>query len=242
MTFIDLSTGPTSLIGLLTADAVKEFSKDGYPPQVVASAVAMMMGIYSIIIGFLKLGFILDFISVPVLSGFMSAAGITICLSQVDSLLGESNVGDGTATIIHDVFAQIRTANVYAAIVGFSGILLLVALQYIGSFWGRRSKILLNLSNCRATVTLVIFTAISFGINKDRQPDDYVFEVIQVEANGIPPPKMVSKVRVSQSRRYLKPMRDSAWSAVRVAFCVGTTYMMAQKQAQVYQIPFSSSC
>jgi len=51
----DLSTGPTSLIGLLTSQAVAELTKNGeYTPQEVASAVAMMMGVYGMALGFLK--------------------------------------------------------------------------------------------------------------------------------------------------------------------------------------------
>lgn len=80
-----------------------DLTKEGYSPQQIGSAVAMGMGIYGMILGFLKLGFLLDFVSTPVLNGFISAAAITIGLGQVDNLLGENNVRDGTAHIIHDV-------------------------------------------------------------------------------------------------------------------------------------------
>jgi sodium-independent sulfate anion transporter 11 len=52
----DLSTGPTSLMGLLTAEIVHSVHEDGYSPQAIAAAVAMCVGIYSMVIGFLKLG------------------------------------------------------------------------------------------------------------------------------------------------------------------------------------------
>jgi len=84
---IDLSTGPTSLIGLLTADVVEDLTKEGYTEQAVASAVALMMGVYGMLLGFLKLGFILDFISIPTLTGFISAAAITIGLGQIANLV-----------------------------------------------------------------------------------------------------------------------------------------------------------
>jgi MFS superfamily sulfate permease-like transporter len=60
--------------------------------------------------GLLKLGFLLEFISLPVLSGFITAIAITIILNQMDSLLGEDNVGDGAATQIHDIFGQLPNA------------------------------------------------------------------------------------------------------------------------------------
>ena len=153
----------------------------------------MMMGIYGMILGFLKLGFLLDFISVPILSGFISAAAITIGLGQVDSLIGEENVGDGTATTIHDIFTNLGTCNPYAAGIGFAGIVLLVGLQYIGGKWGNKSKIIWFLSISRAGIALLVFTGISYGVNKDRG-DDYLFDVSKVKANGIQAPKMVDSV------------------------------------------------
>lgn len=87
LAFADLSTGPTSLIGLLTADVVEDLTKEGYTEQAVASAVALMMGVYGMLLGFLKLGFILDFISIPTLTGFISAAAITIGLGQIANLV-----------------------------------------------------------------------------------------------------------------------------------------------------------
>lgn len=44
-----------------------------------------------------QLGFLLEFISLPVLNGFITAIAITIILNQMDSLLGQTNIGDGTA-------------------------------------------------------------------------------------------------------------------------------------------------
>ena len=115
---IDLSTGPTSLIGLLTAEVVADLTKDGYTPQQVASAVAMGMGIYSMILGFLKLGFLLDFVSTPVLNGFISAVAITIGAGQLDNLLGESDVRDPMGQKIPDLFNQLPNADGYTCAMG----------------------------------------------------------------------------------------------------------------------------
>lgn len=77
------------------------------------------------ILGFLKLGFLLDFVSTPVLNGFISAAAIIIGLGQVDNLLGESDVRDPTGQKIHDIFAQLPNANGAACGVGFGSMIIL---------------------------------------------------------------------------------------------------------------------
>lgn len=111
---LDLSTGPTSLLGLTTSEVIKSLGTAEYSAQQIASAVALSIGLYGIILGFLNLGFLLEFISLPILSGFISAVAITIGLNQMDSLLGEDGVGDGAATQIHDIFQQLPNANGYA--------------------------------------------------------------------------------------------------------------------------------
>ncbi|TKX27341.1 sulfate permease-like protein 1 [Elsinoe australis] len=194
----DLSTGPTSLIGLLTAEVVHQLEGD-YTPQAIAGAVAFWMGVYCMILGFLKLGFLLEFISEPVLVGFISAAAITIGLGQVDSLLGENDVRDGTANTIHDIFAKLPEANGRAAGVGISGILLLCLLQHIGTRWGKTYKIAWLISISRAFIVLVLYTGISYAVNKDLTSDTYLFEVSEVAADGIETPAVPDATLLSRS-------------------------------------------
>ncbi|KIW24686.1 uncharacterized protein PV07_10387 [Cladophialophora immunda] len=187
----DVSTGPTSLIGLMTAQVVDDLKKEGYAPEAISSAVALSMGIYMAGLGVLKLGFLLDFISYPVLTGFISAVAITIGLGQVANLIGEDNVGSGTANQIHDILTNFGTCNGRAAGVGFAGIILLVALQKAGERWGSKNKIIWFLSITRAFIALLLFTGISYGVNKGRDSDDYLFDVSKVPSLSIHTPKPV---------------------------------------------------
>ncbi|KAF4548729.1 Sulfate permease-like protein 2 [Elsinoe fawcettii] len=184
----DLSTGPTSLIGLLTAKVVHDLEGE-YTPQAIAGAVSFWMGAFGLILGFLKLGFLLEFISEPVLTGFISAAAITIGLGQVDNLLGENDVRDGIANTIHDIFAKLPEANGRAAGIGISAILLLCLLQHIGTRWGKTNKIAWLVGITRAFIVLVLYTGISYAVNKKYgSSDDYLFEVSEVDADGIETP------------------------------------------------------
>lgn len=125
------------------------------------------MGIYGMIFGFFELGFLLEFISLPVLSGFISAVAITIILNQMDSLLGEQNVGDGTtASQIRDIFGELPNANGYACAIGFSGILFLTLLDQAGKRWGKKNKVIWLFSITRAFLALVLFTGISYAVSK----------------------------------------------------------------------------
>lgn len=175
-------------MGLLTAEIIRDVSKEGYTPQAIASAVAMSVGVYAMIIGLLKLGFLLEFISVPVLSGFISAAAIVIMLGQIPSLFG-INVPTGTAKIIHDLFAKIPQYDGPTAGVGLGGILMLYLMQKMGQRWGKKNKAIWLLALGRSAIVLILFTGISYAVNKDRASNP-LFALSKVKSNGIATPRM----------------------------------------------------
>ena len=175
---------------MLTAEAIAELQGEATPSQ-IASAIAMMIGIYGLIVGLLKLGFLLEFISLPILSGFISAVAITIILNQVDSLLGEPNVSGDTATQIQEIFQRLPQANGYACAIGFSSILLLTVLDQAGKRWGKANKVVWFVSITRAFIALVVFTGIGYAVNKPRgSPDQFLFEVAEVETEGQEAPRV----------------------------------------------------
>jgi solute carrier family 26 (sodium-independent sulfate anion transporter), member 11 len=197
----------------------------------------MMMGIYGMVLGFLKLGFLLEFISLPILSGFISAVAITIILNQMDSLLGEANVGDGAAVQIHDIFNELPNANGYACAVGFTGILLLTVLDQAGKRWAKKNKIIWFLSVTRAFICLLLFTGVSYAVNKDRSSKDYLFEVAQVKANGQEPPSMpkpdlIAKVASRSIAVFIGAAVEHA--AIARAFAVRNDYTTDQSQELCY--------
>lgn len=86
-----LSTGPTPLTGLLTAASVMTLAPPGSEHFIATVVVlALMAGLVQLTLGALRLGWILNLLSHPVLMGFINAAALLICLSQLPSLLGLS--------------------------------------------------------------------------------------------------------------------------------------------------------
>ncbi|MBF0605217.1 MAG: SulP family inorganic anion transporter [Nitrospirae bacterium] len=84
-----LATGPVAVVSLMTAAAVTPLAiplTDEYVG--IALLLALLVGIIQLILGVVKLGTIVNFVSHPVILGFMNAAAIIIGLSQLDMLLG----------------------------------------------------------------------------------------------------------------------------------------------------------
>jgi len=83
-----LSIGPVAMDSLIVAAGIGTLSVIGIE-QYIAAAVflALLVGVIQVLLGTLKLGFLVNFLSKPVLSGFTSAAAIIIGLSQLKHLL-----------------------------------------------------------------------------------------------------------------------------------------------------------
>ncbi|KAK5992598.1 putative sulfate permease C3H7.02 [Cladobotryum mycophilum] len=184
----EVSTGPTSVLGLLTAEAVSALSKEGYQPAAIASAVAFMVGVYALIVGVLKLGFLLDFVSGPVLTGWISAVALVILLGQVGSLVGLT-VGSTTVEIIRGVLGHLDKIKPMTLCIGFTGIAMLWVLEQIGKRWGKKSKWIKFFCTSRAVVVLFIYTLISYLVNKDRGEKHYMWAVTEVDTHGLIAPK-----------------------------------------------------
>ena len=222
-------------MGLLTAEIVADVVHEGYTAQAIASAVAMSVGIYALVIGLLKLGFLLEFISVPVLSGFISAAAIVIMLGQIPSLFGIT-VRSGTANIIHDIFAQIPQWDGATTGIGLGGILILVLMQKMGQRWGKKSKAVWLLALGRSAVVLILFTGISYGLNKNRD-DDPIWALSKVKSKGIETPKMPDSTLIGKVfARSIAPFIAAALEHLAIAKAFGRKngYVTDAAQELVY--------
>lgn len=103
-----LSVGPVAVVSLMTATAVGEVAASGSADYATAAiAMAMISGLMLLVMGVLRFGFLANFLSHPVVSGFITASGIIIALSQVRHILGIQAHGDTLLelgpTLLHDL-------------------------------------------------------------------------------------------------------------------------------------------
>ena len=102
-----LSTGPVALSGLLVGASILPLAA-GDPARALALALllALLSGLIQLAIGVLRLGWLLNLLSVPVLMGFVNAAALIICLTQIPPLFGVSMAQTGPLVLD---FAQLLT-------------------------------------------------------------------------------------------------------------------------------------
>ena len=129
-----LVLGPDSSLGpMIAATVLPLVASDGDPQKavVLASMLALMVGVIMVLASVAKLGFIADLISKPTMIGYMNGLAITILVGQLPKLFGFSVSGEG---FIGDLVGFLQglangEAVVAAAAVGISGIVLILALQ-----------------------------------------------------------------------------------------------------------------
>ena len=84
-----LATGPVAVVSLLTATALEPIAASGSPGYIAyAISLALMVGLFQLGLGLLRLGVVVNFLSHPVIVGFTNAAAIIIATSQLDKIFG----------------------------------------------------------------------------------------------------------------------------------------------------------
>ena len=84
-----LATGPVAVVSLLTASAIEPIAASGGEGYFIyAVMLALMVGMVQLILGVVRLGMMVDFLSHPVVTGFTSAAAIIIATSQLNEIFG----------------------------------------------------------------------------------------------------------------------------------------------------------
>lgn len=126
-----LAVGPVAVVSLMTAAAIGNLGLSD-PAQIVLAAVtlAFMSGAILLGMGVLKLGFLANFLSHPVIAGFITASGMLIAASQLKHIFGIEVHGHSLPQILGDIWAHLGNTNLFTLVIGVS------ALGFL--FWVRK--------------------------------------------------------------------------------------------------------
>ncbi|MDR9425269.1 MAG: sulfate permease [Marinobacter sp.] len=114
-----LSVGPVAVASLMTAAALAPLAEAGTSAYIAGAVLlAVMSGIMLTLMGILRLGFLANFLSHPVISGFITASGIVIAASQLKHIFGIQASGHNLVQIIQSILASIGDTNLYTLVIG----------------------------------------------------------------------------------------------------------------------------
>lgn len=118
-TSMTLAVGPVAVASLMTASAVGELAAAGTPEYVGAAILlALISGLMLVAMGLARLGFLANFLSHPVISGFITASAIIIAIGQLKNLLGVPLVGHTLVEQIHSLMVHIGEVNLWTLGIG----------------------------------------------------------------------------------------------------------------------------
>lgn len=126
-----LAVGPVAIASLMTASALGEIGQQGQISYLEgAMLLALLSGLFLLLMGLLRLGFLSHFLSHSVVTGFITASGLVIALSQLKHILGIDAQGHNFIEIGQSLIINFDGLNKITLILG-SG-----ALAFL--FWARR--------------------------------------------------------------------------------------------------------
>ncbi len=121
-----LAIGPVAVISLMTATVIGRVAETGSADYIAAAmTLAVLTGAILCILGAIRLGFMANFLSHPIIAGFITASGILIAATQLKHIFGVAAGGDNLFEILESLALHITDVNVTTLAIGGFSILFL---------------------------------------------------------------------------------------------------------------------
>ncbi|MEC7795248.1 MAG: sulfate permease [Pseudomonadota bacterium] len=118
-----LAVGPVAVVSLMTAAAVGKLAAQGTPEYIAAAiTLAFLSGLMLLAMGLFRLGFLANFLSHPVIAGFITASGLLIATSQLKHIFGISAEGHNLVALIGSLLAHLGQTNPYTLVIGLASL------------------------------------------------------------------------------------------------------------------------
>ncbi len=209
-----LAVGPAAVTSLMTAASVGAVVQQGSVAYVEAALMlALISGALMLLMGAGSLGFLANFLSHPVISGFVSASGLIIAASQIKHLLGIKLQGDNLYQMIPQLWQQLPSFHGPTTLMGLCalGLLLLMRLQ-IKPFLKRVgvSHSTADLISKAAPVSVLL---LSIGLSALWHLSEQGVRVVGAVPQGLPPLTLPGQSSNNSASRWAEQ-----WSLAQVLF------------------------
>jgi sulfate permease, SulP family len=171
-----LATGPVAIVSLMTAAAISPLAIPGTEEFIgLALLLTLLVGCIQLLLGAVKLGSIVNFVSHPVILGFMNAAAIIIGLSQLDMLLGiPKGRSDFFLRDIYEMISYLPQTHLPTLAMSAFALFLMLAVKKI-SFLARPGVL----------VVVVITTLVSALVGYERSTDGQISDIATPRAREL---------------------------------------------------------
>lgn len=184
-----LAVGPVAIVSLLVASGIAPLAEAGSAAYwQLALTLALLVGLIQAIMGLVRLGFLVNFLSHPVLAGFTSAAALVIGFSQLKHLLGIPMPRLDFFELLQYAAFHLPETNLVTVVIGSGGILILLYFK-IGlgqqlARWGMSPQWVLPLTKAAPLVIVVVGTLLVWFLRLDQRAG---IAIVGIVPAGLPP-------------------------------------------------------
>ncbi|MCH9824314.1 MAG: sodium-independent anion transporter, partial [Alphaproteobacteria bacterium] len=116
-----LAVGPVAVVSLMTAAAIGNLGlTDAASVALAAGTLAFMSGALLTVMGVMRLGFLANFLSHPVIAGFITASGLLIATSQLKHIFGVETHGHTLPQILGSLLSHLGDVSLPTLVIGVS--------------------------------------------------------------------------------------------------------------------------
>ncbi len=159
-----LATGPVAVVSLMTAAALEPLATAGSTEYIAyAILLALLVGVFQLLLGVLRLGLIVNFLSHPVVNGFTNAAALIIATSQLSKIFGVyvDKSAHHYQTVFHVIVAALKYTHLPTLGMAALAFGLMIGLK----------KLDRRIPNVLVAVVVTILIASLFGFEKNETVD-----------------------------------------------------------------------
>lgn len=158
-----LNVGPTAVISLMTAVCIATLPEG--TRLVSAAVLAVITGVILLVAGILKAGFLMNFVSRPVVSAYITGAALLIIFSQLKHIFGITASGNTVFALLGDIKSNLPNTNKAALWIGLSAIAILWLIKRYLAYGLVKLHVKSRKAKLIARMTPILVVAIFIGIS-----------------------------------------------------------------------------
>jgi len=183
-----LAVGPVAVVSLMTAAAIGNIVDSGTMGYAIAAlTLAFLSGVVLLVLGIFKLGFLANFLSHPVIAGFITASGIIIAFSQLKHILGVNAHGHNLFELVVSLVQHLPETNFITLIIGVVSTVFLFWVRkglkplLLGFGWQPKLADIIAKAGPVAAVVMTTIAVWGLGLH------DYGVKIVGAVPQGLPP-------------------------------------------------------
>ncbi|WP_290890292.1 SulP family inorganic anion transporter [Fischerella sp.] len=185
-----LAVGPVAMVSLLVATGIGAIAPQNSPEYIVLALVlALLVGIIQLSMGLFRLGFLVNFLSHAVISGFTSAAALIIAFSQLKHLLGvKIPHTESFYELLISLVQQIDQTNIVTLSIGVISIAVLIyfnkRLGYLLNRWGVSQGLIVPITKSAPLIVVLFSTLLVWDLALHENAN---VNIVGAIPRGLPP-------------------------------------------------------